>query len=169
MATRGGTVYVIGGWNGVGIGLPTNEAYKVAQDAWTAGLLPMPTPSAETGAVGHGGRIYIVGAPSQRLAPRSPRTTCSGHRRQDDKTSSDVSLCPPCRPRGRAKRTDSNENLRAKGFEIGESYVQAGVGQTGGVLYYVVSGVAMTWSEVVALDEGLLTLGQIAAQRRGVN
>ena len=45
----------------MGIGLSTNEAYKVAQDAWTAGLLPMPTPRAETGAVGHGGRIYIVG------------------------------------------------------------------------------------------------------------
>jgi len=61
VAAKGGTVYVIGGWDGVNPGLSTNEAYKVAQDAWTAGLLPMPTPRAETGAVGHGGRIYIVG------------------------------------------------------------------------------------------------------------
>jgi len=61
VAAKGGTVYVIGGWDGIGFGLSTNEAYKVSQNAWTAGLLPMPTPRAEVGAVGHGGRIYIVG------------------------------------------------------------------------------------------------------------
>jgi len=61
VATKGDTVYVIGGWDGSGVGLSTNEAYKVSQNAWTAGLLPMPTARAEAGAVGHGGRIYIVG------------------------------------------------------------------------------------------------------------
>ena len=61
VAKKGGTVYVIGGWDGVGPGLSTNEAYKVASDKWTSGLLPMPTPRGEAGAVGHGGRIYILG------------------------------------------------------------------------------------------------------------
>lgn len=65
VATKGGTVYVIGGWNGLfpfipGVG-DTVEAYKVSKDSWTVGLPPMPTPRAEAGAVGHGGRIYIIG------------------------------------------------------------------------------------------------------------
>jgi len=63
VATKGGTVYVIGGHNpGLSaIGLSTNESYKVSMNTWTPGLLAMPTPRAETGAVGAGGRIYIVG------------------------------------------------------------------------------------------------------------
>jgi N-acetylneuraminic acid mutarotase len=61
VATKGNTVYVIGGWNGVGPGLTTNEAYNVAKDAWTADLPAMPTPRGEAGAVGHGGRIYVIG------------------------------------------------------------------------------------------------------------
>ncbi|MGH7545844.1 MAG: hypothetical protein ACREKI_06645 [Gemmatimonadota bacterium] len=63
VATRGGRVYVIGGWNGVAgsPGLSTNESYKVARDTWSTGLPEMPTPRAETGAADHGGRIYIVG------------------------------------------------------------------------------------------------------------
>ena len=60
-ASKGGTVYVIGGWDGIGSGLGTNEAYKVSKDKWTTGLPALPTPRAEAGAVGHGGRIYIVG------------------------------------------------------------------------------------------------------------
>ena len=61
VAGKGGTVYVIGGWDGITSGSSTNEAYKVSQDVWMAGLLPMPTNRAEAGAVGHGGRIYILG------------------------------------------------------------------------------------------------------------
>lgn len=65
VGTKGGTVYVIGGWDGI---FPFNpaigslvEAYKVSQDAWTTGLPSMPTPRAETGAVSHNGKVYIVG------------------------------------------------------------------------------------------------------------
>ena len=54
-------MYVIGGWDGFSPGLSTNEAYKASHDLWMTGLLSMPTARAETGAVGHGGRIYIVG------------------------------------------------------------------------------------------------------------
>ena len=61
VATKGGTVYAIGGWDGITPGSSTNEAYKANQDTWMTGLLPMPTNRAEAGAVGHGGRIYIVG------------------------------------------------------------------------------------------------------------
>jgi hypothetical protein len=62
VASKGGTVFVIGGWSGFpNTGLGTNEAYKVSQDAWMTGLLPMPTARAEAGAVGHGGRIYVLG------------------------------------------------------------------------------------------------------------
>lgn len=61
VATKGGTVYAIGGWDGVIPGLTTNESYKVAQDKWTTGLPPMPTGRGEAVAVGHGGRIYVVG------------------------------------------------------------------------------------------------------------
>jgi N-acetylneuraminic acid mutarotase len=60
VASKGGTVYVIGGWDGVQPGLHTNEAYKVASDSWSTAT-PMPTNRAEAGAVGHGGRIYILG------------------------------------------------------------------------------------------------------------
>lgn len=59
-ASKGGTVYVIGGWDGIGAGLATNEAYKVSKDSWSPAP-PMLTARAEVGAVGHGGRIYIVG------------------------------------------------------------------------------------------------------------
>ncbi len=61
VAMRGGTVYVIGGWDGIGSGLQTNEAYKAATDTWTTGLPPMPTGRAETGAADHNGKIYILG------------------------------------------------------------------------------------------------------------
>jgi len=65
VATSGGIVYVIGGWDGI---YPFNpivgsvvEAYKVSKDTWITGLTSMPTPRAETGAADHGGRIYILG------------------------------------------------------------------------------------------------------------
>ena len=51
---------MIGGWAG-GPPLSTNESYEASTDTWTTGLLPMPTPRAEAGAVGTGGGIYIVG------------------------------------------------------------------------------------------------------------
>lgn len=62
VAHKGNTVYVIGGWDGTFpyAGLKTNEAYKVAEDTWTTELA-MPTGRGEAGAVGHGGRIYILG------------------------------------------------------------------------------------------------------------
>ncbi len=65
VGTKGGTAYVIGGWDGI---FPFNpvigslvEAYKVSQDAWTTALPSMPTPRAETGAASHNGKIYMVG------------------------------------------------------------------------------------------------------------
>lgn len=58
-AARGGSVYVIGGWNGAAQ-VATNEAYKVASDTWSTEL-SMPSPRAEMGVVSHGGRIYTVG------------------------------------------------------------------------------------------------------------
>lgn len=60
VATKGQTVYVIGGWDGIGTGLHTNEAYSVSGDSWSAAL-PMPTRRGEAAAVGHGGRIYVMG------------------------------------------------------------------------------------------------------------
>jgi hypothetical protein len=61
VTVKGSTVFAIGGWDGIGNGLSINEAYKVPQDVWTTGLLPMPTFRAETGAVSHGGRIFVLG------------------------------------------------------------------------------------------------------------
>jgi Kelch motif len=65
VAKKGGTVYVIGGWNGV---YPFNtsvgskvEAYKVASNTWTTGYTSMPTARSESGAADHGGLIYIIG------------------------------------------------------------------------------------------------------------
>ncbi len=65
VATKGNSVHVIGGWDGI---FPFNtvvgsavEAYKVSKDTWTTGLPSMPTARAEAGAADHGGRIYIVG------------------------------------------------------------------------------------------------------------
>lgn len=58
--SKGNAIYVIGGWDGIVPGLQTNEAYHVAHDEWTVEV-PMPTGRAEAGAVGHGGRIFVVG------------------------------------------------------------------------------------------------------------
>ncbi len=65
VAKKGGTIYVIGGWDGVypfntNIG-STVEAYKVAKNSWKENYSPMPTARSESGAADHGGRIYIVG------------------------------------------------------------------------------------------------------------
>jgi N-acetylneuraminic acid mutarotase len=60
ISTKGNEIFVIGGWDGIGFGLDLNQSYKVSKDSWTTHT-PMPTPRAEAGAVGHGGRIYIVG------------------------------------------------------------------------------------------------------------
>jgi hypothetical protein len=57
------------------------------------------------------------------------------------------------------------EDLRAKGYDIGKSYLQPGVGETtGGVLHYVINGVALSWQSVVALSAGRLTVPQVADQ-----
>ena len=61
VATKGNEVYVIGGWDGVGSGLDLNDSYKVSTDTWDTSHTPMPLGRAEHGAVGHGGRIYVVG------------------------------------------------------------------------------------------------------------
>jgi len=58
--TKGGTVHVIGGTRGADAGLDENWAYKVSQDEWYEDT-PMLTARGEVGAVGHGGRIYVVG------------------------------------------------------------------------------------------------------------
>lgn len=57
---KGDAIYVIGGWDGITNGNQNNEAYHVAQDTWTIET-PMPVGRAETGAVGHGGRIFVLG------------------------------------------------------------------------------------------------------------
>jgi N-acetylneuraminic acid mutarotase len=64
VGTKGNTVYVIGGWDNINPFGPVGsvvEAYKVSKDSWTTGLAPMITGRAETGAVSHGGRIYVIG------------------------------------------------------------------------------------------------------------
>ena len=58
-ASKGNTVYVIGGEAGGGP-LAVNEGYKVSSDTWSANA-PMLTPRGEMGVVGTGGRIYTVG------------------------------------------------------------------------------------------------------------
>jgi N-acetylneuraminic acid mutarotase len=56
---KGSTVFVIGGQAG-GVQLTTNEAYKIANNSWSAAT-PMPSPRAEMGVVSHGDKIYTVG------------------------------------------------------------------------------------------------------------
>jgi hypothetical protein len=53
------------------------------------------------------------------------------------------------------------DSLRAKGFDVGEVYVQAGAGPAGGQMQIVIGGVAMSFADARALDLGIVTLDQI--------
>jgi hypothetical protein len=55
------------------------------------------------------------------------------------------------------------DSLKAKGFAIGDFYVQAGAGPQGGRMYVVIDGVSMSFEEARALDRGIVTLNEIAA------
>lgn len=57
------------------------------------------------------------------------------------------------------------DSLRVKGYDIGDFYVQAGVGPAGGRMYVVVNGVAMPFADARALAEGIVTLEDIAKKR----
>jgi len=57
------------------------------------------------------------------------------------------------------------DSLRAKGYDIGDFYVQAGVGPAGGRMYVVVNGVAMSFADARSLAKGIVTLGDIAKKR----
>ncbi|MEN8118687.1 MAG: kelch repeat-containing protein [Bacteroidota bacterium] len=68
VGTKGGTVYVIGGWDGdptfnasAGVGTIV-EAYKVSQDKWTFDdkFNPMPVARGEACVASHDGSIYLI-------------------------------------------------------------------------------------------------------------
>jgi hypothetical protein len=56
-------------------------------------------------------------------------------------------------------------SLRGKGYDVGDIYVQAGVGPAAGRTYVVINGVAMPFEDARALDRGIVTLDEIAAHR----
>ena len=55
------------------------------------------------------------------------------------------------------------DSLRAKGFTVGDVYVQEGVGPQSGRMYVVIDGISMSFADARALDRGLVTLSEIAA------
>src|ERR1700680_5151775 len=61
---------------------------------------------------------------------------------------------------------DPNEqlwkHLRARGPELGDVYLQAGMGPARETLCVLVDGVAMSFKDARALDQGVITLKQIA-------
>ena len=57
-------------------------------------------------------------------------------------------------------------SLRGKGYDVGDVYVQAGVGPVGGQMRVVINGVAMPFQDARALDRGIVTLDEIAKHRR---
>ena len=57
------------------------------------------------------------------------------------------------------------DSLRSKGYDMGDSYVQAGVGPVVGRMYVVINGVAMPFDDARAIDRGIVTLDEIARQR----
>jgi hypothetical protein len=59
-------------------------------------------------------------------------------------------------------------SLRAKGYEIGDVYVQSGVGQTGAMMHVVINGVAMPFPDATALEQGIVTL-EVISQRRSTS
>lgn len=54
------------------------------------------------------------------------------------------------------------DSLRSKGYDIGDVYVQAGLGPAGGRMLVVINGVAMPFEDARALDRGVVTLDEIA-------
>jgi hypothetical protein len=56
-------------------------------------------------------------------------------------------------------------SLRGKGYDVGDVYVQAGVGPADGQIFVVISGVAMPFEDARALDRGIVTLDEIAQHR----
>jgi hypothetical protein len=60
------------------------------------------------------------------------------------------------------------DSLRAKGFTIGDFYVQEGIGPQDGRMYVVIDGISMSFAAARALDRGVVTLSDIAvgAQRQ---
>jgi hypothetical protein len=57
------------------------------------------------------------------------------------------------------------DSLRTKGYDVGDVYVQAGVGPAGGQMRIVINGVAMPFADARALDRGIVTLDEIAKHR----
>ena len=57
------------------------------------------------------------------------------------------------------------DSLRSKGYNVGDFYVQGGVGPAGGRMYVVINGVAMPFEDARALDQGAVTLNEIAKHR----
>ena len=55
--------------------------------------------------------------------------------------------------------------LRSKGYNVGDVYMQAGVGPAGGQMRVVINGVAMPFEDARALDRGLVSLDEIAKHR----
>ncbi len=58
------------------------------------------------------------------------------------------------------------DRLREKGFTIGDIYVQTGAGPQDSRMYVVVDGVAMSFADARALDQGLLRPSEFAAHAR---
>ena len=57
------------------------------------------------------------------------------------------------------------DSLRAKGYDVGDVYVQAGVGPAGGQMRVVINAVAMPFADARALDRGIVTLDEITKHR----
>ena len=64
-----------------------------------------------------------------------------------------------------ASKTASSRWLRSKGYNVGDFYVQAGVGSAGGRMLVVIDDVAMPFEDARALDRGIVTLDEIAHHR----
>jgi hypothetical protein len=57
------------------------------------------------------------------------------------------------------------DGLRAKGYAVGDFYVQSGVGPAAGRMYVVINDVAMSFNDARALDRGIVSLDEIARRR----
>jgi hypothetical protein len=61
------------------------------------------------------------------------------------------------------------KNLRDKGYQIGDIYVQTGAAKSGGLLHVVINGVAMPLADAAALDQGIVTFDEISRHRNQSN